>query len=78
MKTYYATPHGWVRRYQYGRGLRFEHAAAGLCVMRPISSRFWFIFKSDGTKDSQPYSTWIDAVRDADERLKPRKEKRNG
>lgn len=46
--------------------------------MKPGLAQFWFIFHSDGTKDPQPYSTWIDAVRDAEESMKPRKEKRNG
>ena len=73
-KTYPRTQPGWTRQYQYGRGVRFVHKATGRCVMRPIDSRWWYIYAGDGTKDQQPYSTWIDAVRAADESLKPRKE----
>lgn len=66
MKHYHPTPPGWKREYQCGRGLRFVHQASGRCVMRPIDSRWWWIYASDGTKDEQPYRTWIDAVRDAE------------
>lgn len=74
MKHYHPTPPGWVREYQIGRGLRFVHRGTGRSVSRPISSRNWYVYAGDGTKDPQPYRTWIDAVREADESLKPRKE----
>lgn len=76
MKHYHPTPPGWKREYQCGRGLRFVHAESGRYVTRPLSARHWFIYASDGTKNPQPYRTWLDAVREADESL--RKERVNG
>lgn len=64
------TPAGWQKQYLTGRGIRLVNRARGLSVMR--GDRWWYIYRSDGTKDPQPYSTWIDAVRDADKQ--PRKE----
>lgn len=74
-KTYPRTPPGWTRQYQHGRGVRFVHKATGRCVMRPIDSNHWRIYGSDGSV-SDPYRTWIDAVREANESL--RKERANG
>jgi len=70
MITNFGTPPGCKRTTgKHGR-LVMSNRASGIAVMRPGLAQFWFIFRSDGTKDPQPYSTWIDAVRDAE----PRKE----
>lgn len=61
----YRMPPGWRRTVSRHGGCVFSHAKKGLAVMKPGLSRHWFIFRSDGTKDKQPYRTWIDAVRDA-------------
>lgn len=65
MRTSYRTPPGWQRTVSRHGGCVFSHQGKGLAVMKPGLSRHWFVFRSDGSKDPQPYRTWIDAVRDA-------------
>lgn len=55
---------GWKRE-----GDRYVHEETGRCIMRPPNSRNWYVYRSDGTKDPQPYRTWRDAAYDVTQEI---------